>query len=310
MRNWHKIGLGLVGLLLALAIALPAVGAPPGGFFTDVLVVISSHDSLPKAILGQAGFSGAKRGHLWLYDEERRDAGLYNEGGELYVFDQSGNTKLVSTDALSGSDLTLTGDLSVGDDSTLTDDVTIGGNLLVTGTTQLGGNVSSQTGGITLTDNVTIDGASDSVQLLVQGYVTQTNYPLIVEQSGGVDLFKVSNSGSADVALDLSVSRDAIVDDVLNVDDTVNQATGTSEVSISGSFYVFSPTATLTATLGSTGVNDGDLLWVTNRTTETVVIVDTGATIGGGNLSLGQYDVLGFVYLDSKWMQMYAADNS
>ena len=39
-------------------------------------------------------------------------------------------------------------------------------------------------------------------------------------------------------------------------------------------------------------------------------IIDTGATAGGGNRTLGQYDVIGFIYNGAKWLESFFSDNS
>ncbi len=108
-------------------------------------------------------------------------------------------------------------------DLTLTDDLVIAGDLAVTGTSDLKGNVSDSGGVFTFADNVIIDGQSDAVQLTVQGYTTQTNAALVVENSSGTDLVTVSNTGllTADdvtVVDDLTVTDDLIVTGLINHD--------------------------------------------------------------------------------------------
>jgi len=63
----------------------------------------------------------------------------------------------------------------------------------------------SATGGLTLADTLTvnngavIDGAADEIQIRVQGYTTQTNSLMVLEQSDGTDSLTVSNAGNVDV---------------------------------------------------------------------------------------------------------------
>lgn len=52
--------------------------------------------------------------------------------------------------------------------------------------------------GGTVSAPLTLTGSSDAVQLKIIGNATQTNYPLLVEQSGGTDIFTVNNSGVAE----------------------------------------------------------------------------------------------------------------
>jgi len=50
-----------------------------------------------------------------------------------------------------------------------------------------------------VTGNVIFDGAADEPQLTVQGFTTQTNSILVVEESGGTNLFWVTNNGDAEL---------------------------------------------------------------------------------------------------------------
>lgn len=73
-------------------------------------------------------------------------------------------------------------------------------------TLDVDGNITSGTGGITMTDYVVIDGAEDAVQLTVQGYTTQTNNALVVEQSDGTDVFTVDDDGNTVISGTLTVA--------------------------------------------------------------------------------------------------------
>jgi hypothetical protein len=76
------------------------------------------------------------------------------------------------------------GDVTVGDDLTVTDDVAIGGGL------------SDAGGAFTIEDNVLIDGQANVAQLTVQGYSTQSDYLMVLEQSDGTDKFTCDNAGN------------------------------------------------------------------------------------------------------------------
>lgn len=80
------------------------------------------------------------------------------------------------------------------------DDLSLSGDLTVAGTSALTGNLSDSGGAFTIADNVLIDGAADAEQLVVQGNATQTNSPLVVEQSDGTNVLTVSNAGNVDAA--------------------------------------------------------------------------------------------------------------
>lgn len=121
-----------------------------------------------------------------------------------------------SDDVSVGDDLTVSGDLSVGNGTPNTtlngEDAYIEGTFEVDGalnldgavdmdsTLDVAGNVSDGGGTFTIADDVLIDGAADANQLTVQGYTTQTNSLLVLEQSDGTDKVTVANTGNTDIA--------------------------------------------------------------------------------------------------------------
>jgi hypothetical protein len=89
---------------------------------------------------------------------------------------------------------------------------------------------------------------------------------------------------------------------------TTYELTSTQTLTPTTSSYVISSTAVVTLTLG--GGTAGDLVLFTNVSGNDAVFVDTGATSGGGSRTLGQYDVIGFIYNDAKWIESFFSDNS
>ena len=71
--------------------------------------------------------------------------------------------------------------------------------LTISGASDLQGTISDSGGVLTVGDNAIIDGAADAVQLTVQGYTTQTNHILVVEETGATDLFWVTNDGDVEM---------------------------------------------------------------------------------------------------------------
>ena len=55
---------------------------------------------------------------------------------------------------------------------------------------------------LTLNDNLVVAGTEDEAQIAVTGYTTQTNELLLLEQSGGTDLFTVNGYGRTDIAFE------------------------------------------------------------------------------------------------------------
>ena len=108
----------------------------------------------------------------------------------------------------------------------------------------------------------------------------------------------------------VTASNDLTVDDTFAIDDTDSVITATQTLTPTASFYQFNPNATLTLTLGVGGA-EGDFLWLTNvNASNSVVVVDTTATAGGSNRTLGKNDVIGFILSNSLWVEAFFSDNS
>lgn len=80
-------------------------------------------------------------------------------------------------------------------------------------------------------------------------------------------------------------------------------AYGNQTLTPTGSLYLLAPTATLTVSLATGDALPGDLVILISKVATTTNITDTGATVGGGNLSLSQYDTVGFIYDGTEWVQ-------
>lgn len=101
------------------------------------------------------------------------------------------------------------------------------------------------------------------------------------------------------------------VQEILNLNDTDSTLTGAQTLTPAATFYEFTPTAILTLTLGTGSAEVGDFLVIQNSSAVTnVVIIDTGATQGGGNVTLGTNDPAMFIYSNSKWIEIASPDNS
>ena len=81
-----------------------------------------------------------------------------------------------------------------------TNDMNVLDDLVVGDAATISGSISSGVGGMTFTDNVFIDGQADANQLVVQGYATQTNSLLVLENSAGVDQLVIDGSGQVSSA--------------------------------------------------------------------------------------------------------------
>ena len=152
-------------------------------------------------------------------------------------------------------------------------------NLYVVGTSDLRGNVSDGGGVFTFADNVMLDGAADAIQLLIQGYVTQTTSLAVFENSGGTDQFTVGNTGNVYAAgtFDLRGNISDGGGDFTIADNAV--ITGTADlqgnVSDSGGVFTFADNVMLD------GAADAIQLTVqgyTTQTTSLLVLENSGGT--------------------------------
>lgn len=137
-----------------------------------------------------------------------------------------------------------------------------------------------------------------------------------VESWNGSDIVTYSDAGSTQTALidgatgAATFANDVTVDDVFNVDENDNAQTGAQTLVPTATYYQFSPTSVLTLTISTTGVLEGDFLILHNLVTTSTTIADTGATVGGGVVTLGQDDLAMFIYGDGVWIEIASPDNS
>jgi hypothetical protein len=118
-----------------------------------------------------------------------------------------------------------------------------------------------------------------------------------------------SATGGLTLADQLSVSSGgADVTGIFGLPATAYTLTGAQTITPTTTYYELAPTSTLTATLA--GGTAGDLLILANTVTTSTIIVDTGATAGGGNITLGENDVAGFIKVDDTWAELFSPDNS
>ncbi len=120
-----------------------------------------------------------------------------------------------------------------------------------------------------------------------------------------------SGTGAFTITDSVDVSGDLTIDDTFNIDDTAYSSVGAQTLDPSASMYLMSPATTLTLTLATTTSVTGDFVWFVSTVATDTVIVDTGATAGGGNRTLGTAgDVIGFIFNGSAWVEAFYSDNS
>lgn len=202
-------------------------------------------------------------------------------GTDMFSVGPTGNTFVSGTLDVRGAVSDGDSDLWVSDDITVTGDVDISANLTVTGTSDFLGDVSDSQGDLTFADHVSI-----TQNLNVGGDTIIT--------------------GSATITGSLTV------DDVFNLDDSIYTFSGAQSHSPVESMFIGNPTAAdLILTLGTTGVEEGDFLYIVNiHASNCITIVDTGATSTGNDQRLDQDDAIGFIYAGATWVEFTISDNS
>ncbi len=108
----------------------------------------------------------------------------------------------------------------------------------------------------------------------------------------------------------ITADNDLTVDDTFNLDDTDSALTGSQTITPTTTFYEFAPLTTLTITLATGEATVGDLLILQNTVSTSTVIIDTTATQGGGNITLGANDLALFIFSNSVWVEIASPDNS
>lgn len=117
-------------------------------------------------------------------------------------------------------------------------------------------------------------------------------------------------SSTLDVTGAATFSGNATVDDVLSIDELSNTSTGAVNLTPAATYYQVSPATVLTITLQTGSATDGDLLIIHNLVATATTIVDTGATVGGGAVTLGADDLGVFIFGGGAWVEIASPDNS
>jgi hypothetical protein len=139
-------------------------------------------------------------------------------------------------------------------------------------------------------------------QLLIDS--SSTNAILEVRDSA-TPVFRIPDGGGLNI-----LSGSLTSDGILNLADTDSVLTGAQTITPTYSYLQVSPSAVLTLTLATGSATDGDILIIHNLVSTTTTVIDTGATQGGGNVTLGQDDPAIFIFGDGVWVEIASPDNS
>lgn len=202
------------------------------------------------------------------YREEGGDKWVCQDGGEMEF--QTGSTLDVQSGATAGfgGNLLVTGTLDVDGATTLNSTLDVDGNL------------SSGTGAVTVTDNVVVDGQADAVQLLVQGYTTQTSNLLTLEQSDGTDVATVSNAGALGIEGDLTFENDETLSNASDGTITATVASDGYFAVATGNLVVGDPSG------ASLTINGVDAYIEGNLEADGNTRLDGDVTLGVGDLTM------------------------
>ncbi len=129
-----------------------------------------------------------------------------------------------------------------------------------------------------------------------------------VDIAGALDVTGASTFTGAQTFTGAASLGDATLSGLVNIAPTSYALTGAQTLTPTVSYYELAPAAVLTLTLGTGSA--GDYLILANTVTTSTVIVDTGATVGGGNITLGENDIAEFINVDGTWAEISSPDNS
>ena len=137
------------------------------------------------------------------------------------------------------------------------------------------------------------------------------NYPVPAEPWDEPEALGTTHFGS-DIVLtgDLSVG-DALTVSGLTLPSFTNETITTGEtLTPAYTVYALDTSGAVTMTLAATGT-EGQLLILIGDDANTITVNDTNIrTSTGSTLAIGQYDVAGFVFQDSEWLELFLIADS
>lgn len=162
---------------------------------------------------------------------------------------------------------------------TATDDISVGDDLSVTGD-------AAVTGALTLTGAPTIGGA------------------LTLNDNATID-------GTLAVTGASTLSNDVTLSESIIFASTAFTPTAGQELTVDAGYYVINSSGNVSMTLATTGAVTGQIVILYGDDANTVTINDTNVlTSSGSALSLGQYDVVAFLWNGAKWVELFLLANS
>lgn len=135
-----------------------------------------------------------------------------------------------------------------------------------------------------------------------------TATPQLLVQNGGSGVSVEVRDANATPVWSVDSAGGVTQSGLVNLAPTAYLLTGAQTLTPTVSYYELAPATVLTLTLGTGSA--GDYLILANTVATSTVIVDTGATAGGGNITLGENDIAEFINIDGTWAEIASPDNS
>ncbi len=229
------------------------------------------------------------------YTAEEPEARSYN----TLVYTEQGGAKLV---ALDGGEIEVQSGATLDIQSGASVDMSGGIDMdgaIITNIGNAGTDFVASTGGLTTADTIVVTAGGITV---TAGDLDMTTGTILNVGAAGTDF---SATGGLTLADDLTITSALFLPGFANETITDGEVL-TPTVTV----YALDSGGAVTMTLPAVGTN-GQLLFLIGDDANTITINDTNVrTSTGTTRDLGQYDVIGFIYHDVEWHELFLIANS
>ena len=229
------------------------------------------------------------------YTAEEPEARSYN----TLVYTEQGGAKLIVE---SGGEIEVQSGATLDVQSGATTDFSGGIDMdgaIITNIGNAGTDFTASTGGLTTAGTIVVTAGGITV---TAGALDMTTGQILNVGAAGTDF---SATGGLTLADDLTITSALFLPGY--ADETITDGeTLTPTLTV----YAMDSGSAVTVTLPAVGT-EGQLLFLIGDDTGPVVIADSDIRTADGNaLSVGPYDVVGFVYQDAEWILLFQSNNS
>ncbi len=181
--------------------------------------------------------------------------------------------------------------------------------LAVTGYSNLNGGVYDSSGDLNLRDNTVVTGT-----LAVTGISTLTG---ALAANGGLSVdspaFTVANgTGAIATGSTLSVGSDATLQESLIISQTtITLVNGNNNLTVDVSMYTIDASTAASITLTTTGAVPGQVVFFYGQDAQTITFNNTNVkTSSGAAVTIGQFDVIAWLFDGTYWIELLLIANS